>query len=169
MAMDNNPLYDRMREQRWRRPLTAAEAEALKSWLAAHPENRPDWEAETGLSAALEHLPDIPVASNFTARVLQTVEREEAAAEHRPAGRLWAGAWWRRWAPRVTMAALLVTTGGISYRHFEAAHRAEVASSVATISDVSSLPSPEILKDFEAIQALTQTPPADEDLLALLR
>jgi anti-sigma factor RsiW len=167
--MNNNPLYDRMREQRWRRPLTAAEAEELKSWLAAHPESRPDWAAEAGLGAALDQLPDVPVASNFTARVLQAVEREKASAERQPLGWLAPGTWWRRWAPRVALAGLLVTTGAISYRHFETARQAEVALSVATISDVSSLPSPEILKDFEAIQALNQTPPADEELLALLQ
>ena len=34
---------------------------------------------ETQLSEALEKLPDVAVPSNFTARVLQAIEREEIA------------------------------------------------------------------------------------------
>jgi hypothetical protein len=45
----------------------------------------------------------------------------------------------------------------------------QLAKSVAAISEVSSLPGPEILKDFDAIRQLTPTPPPDTELLALLQ
>ncbi len=40
--------------------------------------------------------------------------------------------------------------------------------SVAAVAGVSSLPEPEILKDFEAIRVLQPTPPADLQLLMLM-
>ena len=49
-----------------------------RAHLAAHPEAQADWEAEAGLNDALGRLPDVAVSSNFTARVLQAVEREIA-------------------------------------------------------------------------------------------
>ncbi len=77
--MSNDPTYNRLRELSWRRKLTGAEEAELRAWLAAHPDAQADWEAEAGLNAALGRLPDAPVPSNFTARVLQAVEREAAA------------------------------------------------------------------------------------------
>ncbi len=61
----------------------------------------------------------------------------------------------------------------MSYHEGAAIRRASIAKSaaesVAVVSDVSSLPSPEVLTNFDAIYALNQTPPADEQLLALLK
>jgi len=51
----------------------------LREWLAAHPEAQESLDLETGLTEALRKVPDVPVASNFTARVLQAVEREAIA------------------------------------------------------------------------------------------
>jgi hypothetical protein len=47
--------------------------------------------------------------------------------------------------------------------------RKEYAQSIATVSDVSSLPSPEILQNFEAIRRLAPAPAPDEQLLTLLQ
>ncbi|MCX6895644.1 MAG: hypothetical protein NTZ16_09145 [Verrucomicrobia bacterium] len=94
--------------------------------------NKPDHQLDARLDALLRALPDKPVASNFTARVLQQVGRETAA---RPARGSFT--WLRlHWLPRLAVA---------------------------------SLPSPDMLKDFEAIRRLSQTPPADRELLALLQ
>ena len=165
--MSSDPTYNRLRELSWQRKLTGAEEAELRAWLAAHPDAQVDWEAEAGLNAALGRLPDAPVPSNFTARVLQAVERE-AAAELRRSEQKWRP--WRhlRWLPKAAVAAVILGAGLVSYRHFQAARFAEYAQSVAAVSDVSSLPSPEILKDFDTISALNATPPPDEQLLALL-
>jgi hypothetical protein len=120
------------------------------------------------LNAALDRLPDVPVPSNFTARVLQAVERE-TAAERRRTGWKWRG-WPRlRWLPKVAFAAVILGAGLVSYHQFQAARLAAYAHSVAAVSDVSSLPSPEILRDFDTIRALNSTPSPDEQLLALLK
>jgi anti-sigma factor RsiW len=166
--MNNDPIYNHLRELSWRRKLTGAEEAQLRAWLAAHPEAQADWDTEARLNAALGRLPDVPVPSNFTARVLQQVERE-AAAQLRQRGRPWQ--FWRRlrWLPKVAFAAIVLGTGLVSYHQFQATRFAEYANSVRAVSDVSSSPSPEILKDFDAIRASNPASLPDEQLLAVLK
>src|SRR6266581_310146 len=90
--MKNDPQYQRLLESSWRRELTEAEAAELRAWLAAHPEAQSDWMLEEGLNSALRGLSNAPVSSNFTARVVQAVERD--VARRKPSI-------WRRWQPRL--------------------------------------------------------------------
>jgi len=165
--MSNDPTYNRLRELNWQRNLTGADEAELRAWLAAHPDAQADWEAEAELNAALVRLPDVPVPSNFTARVLQAVELEAAAEVRRP-GWNWGG--WLRlgWLPKVALTASVVCAGVVSCLLIQDAQRRNLVESVAAVSAVSSLPGPEILKDFDAILVLNPTPPPDEELLALL-
>ena len=167
--MTDNPLYHRLRELSWRWKLTESEQAEMRAWLAAHPEARADWEVEAGLNEALERMPETPVATNFTARVMQAVQLEGAGKTSASllAGRL--RPWWPRWLPRTAFASLLLGLGFFSYHQVLAARRAEMARSVATVCGVPSLPSPEILKDFDAIWALDPAPPADMELLTLFK
>jgi hypothetical protein len=166
--MKNDPLYDRFLDLSWRRTLTPAEQQDLSAWLAAHPEARQEHSLELALTEALASLPDIPVASNFTVRVLNQVNREAAtAAVQRQGGNRW---FHFRWLPRVGFAAVIVIAGGLVYhREHLNLERKEYAQSIATVSDVSSLPSPEILQNFEAIRRLAPAPAPDEQLLTLLQ
>ncbi len=165
--MTNDPLYNELRESSWQRKLTAAEEEALRHWLAGHPEAQADWEMETALSQALGRLPDASVPSNFTARVMQAVEREEVAASRQKQG----GSFWARlrWLPRIAVAAVVLGTGLISYERIQANQTREQIRAVKIVAEVSSLPDPAVLKDFDTIQALNQTPSADEELLQALK
>jgi hypothetical protein len=165
--MADDPLYHHLREQRWRRPLTPPEQEQLRAWLATHPEAQEDWDAESGLENLLNRVPNVSVPSNFTARVLQAVEREEAVQT-----RGLSPTWWRLprlWMPKAAVAALVLGGGLLSYHHLATAHVNRLARSVVAVSDVSSLPSPEILTNYDAILCLNQAPAADEHLLALLK
>jgi anti-sigma factor RsiW len=166
--MTNDPLYHPLRELSWRRKLTAAEAAELRAWLAAHPEARADWETEAGLNDALGRLPNAPVGSNFTACVLQAVERD-AAVELRRRERRWRFSWRLRWLPQAAAAAVVLGVVLVSYREFITIKLARYGQSVAVVSKVSALPSAEALKDFDAIRALNPTPAADEELLAALK
>lgn len=166
--MSDDPRYNRLREQSWRRQLTDPEQAELRAWLSAHPEAQADWEAEAGLNASLSRLPDAPVSGNFTARVLQAVEHEATAGLRRREGR-WLVWPWRRWLPKVAFAVVIVGAGFVSYQKVEAANRRKLAESVAVVSSVSSLPSSDILKDFDAIRALNSTPPPDEELLMVFQ
>jgi hypothetical protein len=162
--MSNDPMYQRLRELSWRRQLTGPEEAELRAWLSAHPEAQADWEAEAGLNVSLSRLPEAPVPGNFTARVLQAVERE-AAAELRGREGKWLIWPWRRWLPRAAFAVVILGAGFVSYQQVDAANRRKLADSVAMVSAVSSLSSPDILNDFDAIRALNSTPPPDEELL----
>ena len=169
--MTNDPRYQHLLELSWRRRLTPAE-EAEMACIQSLPQAQADLEAEAGLTEVLSRLPDAPVPSNFTARVLQAVERERAAETRRkPAWLPWLPA---RWLPRVAFAAVVLGAGLLSYHEArEAGHNrivyGGIADSVETVSKVSSLPSPEILQDFDAIRAMHRTPPADVELLSLLQ
>jgi len=162
--MTNDPIYNRLRELTWRRKLTSAEEAELRSWLETHPEARAEWEAETGLAAVLEGLPDVPVPTNFTARVLQAVERETAAAPRRSEWGVWL-----RWLPKAAFVLAVLAAGLVSYHLVQSAERTKLAQSVAAVADIPSLPSPDILQDFDAIRASSPAATPDEQLLALLK
>ncbi|PWU12065.1 MAG: hypothetical protein C5B50_22170 [Verrucomicrobia bacterium] len=158
--MANNPLDNRIREAAWRETPSQAELDQIRPWLAAHPEAQAQWQAEISLTEALKDLPDVPVASNFTARVLQAVDRE-AAEQTGPTFGIMDAIARRlpRWAPKAALAGLLIGSAVLSFGHFQQARRTEDAQRLAVASEVASMPSPTILKDFDAIRALDRTPP----------
>lgn len=172
----NNPLPNHLLESGWRRRLTETEQAELRAWLAAHPEAKADLEAEASLNAALAQLPDVPVPSNFTARVLQAAELEDAKAATEPSSFRLLWPWRPRWLPKAALAAFLAGFGFFSFHQVLAARRAaERAHSLAAISDISTLPSAEILTNFNIILALPPSPPSPqadvelEELLILLK
>jgi hypothetical protein len=165
-----NPLPNRIRELLWRENPTPAEEAEVKAWVKARAGNSEVVEAELerSLTRVLAALPDAPVPSNFTALVINSIKAGEAVGERRsqPAvawlpGRL-------RWLARA-VAVVVLGTGFLSYQHVQAARQREFVRSVSVMSDVATVPSPEILQDFNAIRMLNQTPPADEQLLAVLQ
>lgn len=165
--MNHDPIYNRLRETGWQRDLTEAEQAELRAYLASHPDARADWEVEAGLNAGLNRLPNAPVPSNFTARVLQAVQRESAATEREsllPRTRVW---WWRVFVPRAAAALILMLAGWFGFQHYQAVQRERLAVGLAVVATVESPPSAEVLEDFEAIRRLSPTPAADEELLEL--
>src|SRR6185369_12561679 len=117
--MNPDPVYKRLRELSWRRPLTESEQAELRAWLAAHPEAEEEWETEKHLSAMLHQLPDAPVPSNFTARVRQTVEQETPAARRPGLPSRWA-ARWRVFLPHTAAAVVIVGLGWFAYHRYHA-------------------------------------------------
>ena len=165
--MNHDSTETRLRELLWRRELTDAERDDLRSWLALHPEAQPDWEAEQGLSSLLDRLPEPQVSSNFTARVLQAVQRKTAKDDSaRPVRRNWS---LRSFLPRIALAAIIASAAFYSYRAYETTQRQEMVRSLVAVSQVESMPSPTSLEDFDAIRRLGRTPPVDRELLALMQ
>jgi negative regulator of sigma E activity len=117
------------------------------------------------LRGLLARLPDAPVPSNFTARVLQAVELEESRRQEK---------WFFNWSlrallPRVAVAAVAICFAGFAVRQHEInGQRAAFAKNVAFVAGAQPLPSVEVLKNFDAIQRMSQ-PRADEELLALMQ
>lgn len=149
------------------RKLTAAEEADLRAWLAEHPDRQGDWEAESRLTEILSRLPDVPVPNNFTARVLQAVEREtQVAAKPQRNGTRW---FFRLFVPRLAVAAVIFGVALLSYHEHESAKRAQLVQGVKVVAGVSSLPSPEILQDFDTIRQMSSTPGPDPELIALMK
>jgi anti-sigma factor RsiW len=167
--MSKDPLYEQLREISWRRKLTPSEEFRLNAWLAAHPEAEAEWASEAALNEALAALPKVPVANNFTARVVAAAQ-SQAARQERSRFRLsWVNSWWRRWLPQSALVAAVLGAGLLSYNHFVMSRREEVARSLATMSQVPSLPNPDVLKDFDTIATLSSAPLADEELLKVMQ
>jgi hypothetical protein len=164
--MNNDPIYQRLRETGWRRKLTEAEAAKLRAWLAAHPEAAAEHEAESALNRALGHLPDAPMPSNFTTRILQAIEREEQQTAPRPHDRSWL---WRVLVPRTVAAMLVLGVGALATLQYRMKQRANIGDSLVTIATVPTMPSPQALEDFDVIQKLDAGSAADRELLALLQ
>ena len=163
--MKDNELLSQLRESGWRRKLTEAEQAELRAHLAAHPDARADWEMESALNAALTQLPEASVPSNFTARVLEAVEREAV----RP--RAWSWRWnWHTLAPRVAFAAAVIAFTGLVFQHHEIySQRTALAKNVALVIRGQPMPSPEALENFDAIRRMSQPQHADDELLALMQ
>lgn len=163
--MNPDPVYQRLRETSWRRPLTEAELTELRAWLAAHPEYQVEAESDAALTRSLAELPDAPVPSNFSARVLQAIEREsQNAGRVDPRARV---PWWRVLVPRLAAVTVVLGIGMIVYRHHQSVKQTELAGTAKEFVAVAAA-APQagltVFEDFEAIRRMGQ---ADEGLLAL--
>lgn len=164
--MNHDPVYQRVREIGWRRALTDAEQAELRAWLAAHPETAPDIEQEAALNAALAKSPDAPLSSNFTARVMAAIEQDEAEQRRTPARPK--GHWWRVFIPRFAVAALVVVTVSLGYRHNAATQRMELTDAAKQIAEGRALSDLAVIEDFETIRSLNPAEAiVDETLLAM--
>ncbi len=157
------PEFENLLQTARERDLTDAELAKLERWLAANPADLAEWEA---LDHLLTTLPDTPVATNFTARVLDEVRRAETA--HPALGQAW---WQRLLAPQfrpvqiAAAATLAMVIGGVGYQSHLNQSRAEMAAAVASIAEFP----PGFLADFEAIGAVAQADAIDEELWAALK
>ena len=157
--MKGEPIQNPLRELAWRRKLTEAERAELPRELQI----RADLELESHLTEGLAQLPDTPVPSNFTALVLQALDREEV----RPRPTLWRWGW-RVLLPRLAVGVVILGIAGVTYQQYEFNQRARLAQNVALLAQTQPMPSVEALKNFDVIQRMSQPHP-DEKLLALLQ
>ena len=161
----NESDYNELQEKSWRRKLTDAEEAARRAGLAEHPESGADWETDVRLTEALNRLPEAPVPSNFTARVLQQIERETPEAKRSGPSR-W---FFRLLLPRIAVAAVVLGVGLFTYHETTVAKRAELVQGVKMVSSVPSLPGPQVMEDFDTIRQLNTTPGPDPELIALMK
>ena len=143
------------REALWRRKLSEAERAALLG--------QPELELEARLTEALRQLPDAPVPSNFSARVLQAVDLEEARSAR---ARGWGWDW--HWLlPRLAVATAIVLVAGVGLQqHQLARHRANVAPGLSRMASVKTVPSVDALENLDVIQPMSQPAHSDPELLA---
>jgi hypothetical protein len=158
--MKDKPLSDELRELLWRRRLTDAE----RARAAGRPEVLAELELDARLTDALAQLPAAQVPSNFTARVLQAIDREDARPQTLD------GRWfWTRWLPRVAVTAAVVACAAVTWqRHELNEHRTAIVQAISHLAGSSSLSPVEALDNFDAIQRMGQPQSADQKLLSLL-
>lgn len=125
--------------------------------------NEPFQNEQGQVRRLLARLPDAPLPSNFTARVLEAVDREG----RRPSG---APVWrwnWRFFFPRaVGIAGITVMAAVVFHQHELSVQRLQMARSAVLVAS-QTVPSVDALKNFAAIQRMGETARPDEDLLAL--
>jgi hypothetical protein len=154
----NESDYLEMREIAWRRPLTADEKSALQGYLLVHPEAQIEWEEDAALNQILDGVPDVPLSSNFTARVLQAVDLEESREK-----RQWRSGSWlsrlRAWLPRFAVAGLVAALGGLGYQQYQIRSQEQRAKYLDTLMTTvaSSFADTKIWEDFDAIAKLQPT------------
>jgi negative regulator of sigma E activity len=153
-----NP-FPESHESLWRRRLPAADQAKLHA--------QPELELEARLTEALARLPQAPVPSNFTARVLAAIELEEARATRKT----WTWRWnWHAILPRFTAATAVLLVAGLGIQRYETGqHRAQLARSLSVVASAQTVPSVEALENLEVIQRMSQPAHADADLLVALQ
>ena len=150
----------------WRRGLTPGEKARLQAFLAEQPGRATDWERETALNDTLNRLPAAPVASNFTALVMQAVERESKRTEPQAGESFgWLARWLRRPASGLAWAAALALLAWSGYEQFHARPAREQAKQLSLIMKTVA-PEAGVFGDFDAIQRLPAAD--DEELYAVL-
>jgi len=171
----NTTEFERWLEMVRRRPLSAAEQSQLEDFLSRHPDRREPWGEEAALTRLLVRLPDPPLSSNFTARVLEATA--VPATHYRPV------AFVLRWLnlPRPALAlgvaSLALLLGAAGYFLQQERAQIRLATSVADVSrqielaaSATDLPAVQLLQDFDAIYRLSQPQSLpDEELLAALQ
>ena len=119
-------------ELAWRRRLTPEEQARLRQYLDAHPQARRQWEGEAALTRGLNRLPNAPVSSNFTALVLQAVQRAPARpAWRRPPVLSWLPA---GWMPRLAVGAAMVCLSLLTVREYQFVERQKLARQSPPVS-----------------------------------
>lgn len=165
--MKPDPIQE-LRDTLLRRELNPDEERQVAQWLARHPGEVEGWRTELAMARSVRRLPDVPVASNFTAQVLRQIGREPAAVSakaRKPGALKWFGGW--RW-PVIGVAAGLVVVAVTLWQIESARSQAELNRQLAALRTISDLP-PAVLEDFEAIRSYGESSaPVDFGLLAAL-
>lgn len=161
-------VIQELRDTLLRRELNPDEERVVAQWLARNPGEVEGWRAELMLARSVRRLPDVPVASNFTAQVLRQIGQEPTAVS----GKAWkSGAWgwfglWR-W-PAIGVAAALAVVAATFWQVETARSQAELNRQIAALRTMSDLP-PAVLEDFDAIRSYGESSaPVDFGLLAAL-
>jgi hypothetical protein len=172
----NDPALQQLLETSWRRELTPEEQARLRALLETCPEVDGAWQAEASLTRLLRRLPSPAPSSNFTRQVLSALETSEDAT-----GLSLALRWWHRWtaAPwaRIAWAAAALLLVLAAFQQYHVSSRNRLVHTLARLPEVATLPSPESLLDFDAIQQLGRVPPSpvagaavsDDDILKALQ
>jgi len=173
----NESDYNGLVERLARSPLAPKELASVREYLAQNPERTVDWELECELDRILRGLPDAPLSSNFTARVLsqvqRTEEKERTERRRHVLSRVvgWLGSPAHAWQMGVAM--LMLTVGLVVHHQYRMVNRSLLAHNVAAVSDLTAGKNLQLWQDFRCIYYIAKLPEAspaeDDDLLNALK
>lgn len=113
-------------------------------------------EQDIALSKLLQKLPSYPVSSNFTARVMETIQTKEPELVNIPFLRLI----WQNLTGKLVPVSLLIISIAIGYISYNEARKTKLAGSIIELERVAMLDgknsglSVEVFKDFDVIQKM---------------
>jgi|YNPNPStandDraft_1061719.scaffolds.fasta_scaffold03662_8 anti-sigma factor RsiW len=152
----NATAFDKFLAIASRRELTAAEIAELHALLNERPDLKAVWQEEEQLNRLLRKLPEPPVSTNFTARVLERVQkqpvRRPSVSFLAPLRALWQFRYALRLAAVVLLGAVVI---GVHQRR--AANENALRSWLAALP-ADGLAEVELWSDFEAIRHLPSEP-----------
>jgi hypothetical protein len=165
----NRSEYLELLEEALSGKLSSEQKKRFESLLSAHPTLRKEWEDELLLNTVLSRLPDVPISTNFTSRVLQAAQR--LTKRSRPGFLFWPRF---SWVHGAATAIIVVSLGlaGLKYQNYSA--RRQMANELGRMNEVASIlpataPSDiEVLKNFDAIRTLAYVPAQSDVDLELL-
>ena len=160
--MMNQPSeYEDLLSIRWIRELNGWEQGRLARLMSADPKWKARWEEDMAVLAAVRRLPDVPVASNFTSRVvaaLPCAPDESGPALLLPPKRSWFRrlSWAPKWGLGFGFAAMLALA--VFYGEYKRAKSMRLVESLTVITESETAPTMEESKHFEFIQELAPVP-----------
>ena len=166
----NEAEFRKLLTTSWQRPLSPAEEARLQTWLSTHPEARGLWDEEAALNHLLDQLPDTPISSNFTARLLEALDRESILPPRTWLSRFFPLTWRGRLLPRLAGATALLAVVLAGIHLYQENHRSKLVHDVRIVGNLAALPYTEFLSDYEAIRQLptVSIESGDLELLAAL-
>jgi len=169
----NNPSDNEIQElltRALRGELSPAELREFERRIESDPALRDAYEQERALEHVLERLPNVPVSTNFTSLVMQSIRAEgrqtTLVTTSKP--------WFRFRLARVATGLAVVTVAGVlSIQQYRKAEQQEMARSVASFGEVASaLNQPDsphlVFRDFETIQRYPMPAESELDLELLV-
>ena len=160
--MMNQPSeYEDLLSIRWIRDLNGRERDRLARLVSADPKWKARWEEDMAVLAAVRHLPDVPVSSNFTSRVvaaLPCAPDESGPALLLPPKRSWFRrlSWAPKWGVGFGLASLLALA--VFYGEYQRAKSMRLVESLTVITESKTAPTMEESKHSEFIQELAPVP-----------
>ena len=170
-----NPLTnEEIIAQALRGELRGEDLQSFQKCLEQDPALRSAYQKEQALEEVLRALPNVPIGTNFTNRVL-----EEVRASEQPTSRVGPGfgPFRFRFVRVATATAAVTLMGALGLQQYRKAQRSQMAQSLSAFTEVASVigsgdtPPPAMFQDFEAIQKLSlpREPELDMELLLALQ
>ena len=137
-------------------PLDGPASAVVRRHLADCPDCAAAWRAYEAAWAAFVSIPEAEPSSNFVARVMSQIDREEAGA---PARGWLVHLPWRRLVPAMAAALFLVAGAGV---WMAAQHEADQIVSQELAANLPVVQHLDLLKDFDIIADLDRIVPSQE-------